>query len=256
MLTCRDAYALIVRTIDDDRLPAEAGASLRAHLSACAACREEYETQHEVRRVLALHIEEQPPAGFDVRLNARLANAGTAAPPRWRWGVWLVRVAAPIAATLLLIVGDNHLRTRDVARPAEVAAMPAPPRHERAVRVRYRQAPQLPAELLLPSPPPADALNLTDAQRKQIDEINDQRRQALTDILERTRKRVALERHQTDAAIERVLTPAQRRQYREQAADRERRASDGWTILPRASTSIPLPSTPPTSPTPLPQPPF
>jgi Spy/CpxP family protein refolding chaperone len=293
MLTCRDAYALIVRTIDDDGLPAEARARLRGHLAACGRCREEYETQHAVRRLLALHVEEPPPAGFESRLSARLARASAphaAVSPgqAGRWRAWFVRVAIPIAATALLIVADARWRARDVAVPraprlATAVSSPAiatnasSPRRDRDGHARHRLQP--PAQTLATSPDGdaeaatdaaaasaadiiveadslAEALKLTDTQRKQIEEINDQRRQALTQILEHTRKRVALERLQTDAAIERVLTPEQRRQYREQAADRERRASDGWSILPRASTSIPLPPTPSTTPTPSPQPPF
>lgn len=74
MLNCHDARGLIVRTIDDPGLPGDARAALRLHLAGCGNCREEYETQHEVRRLLALHIEDPLPTGFTERLNVRLAQ--------------------------------------------------------------------------------------------------------------------------------------------------------------------------------------
>lgn len=80
MLTCRDARAVIARTIDDPRLPGDARAALRAHLAVCPSCQDEYETQHEVRRLLALHIEDPVPAGFSERLSARLAQETRLAP--------------------------------------------------------------------------------------------------------------------------------------------------------------------------------
>lgn len=133
MLTCNDANALIVRTLDDARLSGGERAALRWHLAACARCRLEYETQHEVRRLLVLHIQDPLPAGFDERLNARLAQTARSLPggvvadtavtrampapapsvdPRWldvgdSWHggmhgrTWALRIG-PLAAALLL----------------------------------------------------------------------------------------------------------------------------------------------------------
>jgi predicted anti-sigma-YlaC factor YlaD len=133
MLTCNDAYVLIVRTIDDARLSGDERAALRRHLGACATCRGEYETQHEVRRLLVIHIQDQLPAGFDERLNARLAQTSRpltsglvrdttppSAIPRWpeveaarhrdmRGRTWALRLI-PLAATLALIVAGTSVR--------------------------------------------------------------------------------------------------------------------------------------------------
>jgi Putative zinc-finger len=131
MLTCNDAYGLIVRTIDDPRITAEERAALRQHLASCAPCRAEYETQHEVRRLLALHIQDRLPAGFADRLNARLTQTSRpSAIPRWldvqavqhhdtRGRAWALRLI-PLAATLALIVAGTSVR--DVAAPPAISS--------------------------------------------------------------------------------------------------------------------------------------
>jgi anti-sigma factor RsiW len=135
MLTCSDANTLIVRSMDDDGLSDEARATLRRHMAACERCRDEYETQHDVRRLLALHIEDPLPAGFAERLSARLVQESTqrpvdlerntpatAAPLRWsevqsawrrntRWHTPAFRLT-PVAATLALIVAGATRRPR------------------------------------------------------------------------------------------------------------------------------------------------
>jgi hypothetical protein len=124
-------------------LSGERRAALRRHLLSCACCRAEYETQHEVRRLLVLHIQDrdQLPAGFAERLSARLARtsrpaaAPTAAPsmnPRWLQGgvehvrrrdtrarTWGLRLF-PIAATLALIVAGASVR--EGASPSSVSS--------------------------------------------------------------------------------------------------------------------------------------
>ncbi len=377
MLTCTQAQTLIIRTIDDQSLSADARVILRQHLSVCANCRDEYETQHEVRRLLALQIEDRLPPGFTERLNARLArqkpkarrtrrhpdapatigardasqgephnrpamasaampasastapaslSASAQAPAlrsepftqtSWRrgpsWGVWTARLI-PVAATLALIVadgrfrasmppppepsftsssadssastastmmpGDAPVRRRDHDRPSTDALhqparptsapgtiqattivlpkdaqelVPASAGDSRAALLRARavtgsasastaatssvsleSAPiDLTLRPLVLTPDVAEELKLSGAQRKQIAEIYDSRRHAFHEILENTRKRVEIERHETDAAIERVLTREQRKQYR------ERLASQGSTIL--QTTPAPLP---------------
>jgi hypothetical protein len=316
MLTCKRAHTLIVRTIDDETLSGEARALLRQHLGWCVSCRDEYETQHEVRRLLALQIECKPPAGFAERLNGRLAQEpnrepasqelGTqapAAPCGWwevasvwrrdmRWRTGGLRLL-PAAATLALIVAGTYVR--DLAPPlaspsvaAPVASsleteVTVPPRPHAPPRLRGREplstgvlfgspakakaavdrqngsnaaiveadavgevTPTSPTAVPLPAQPIelsaiaprlapelADELRLSDAQRKQIDAIYDMRQHALHEILESTRQRVELERYQTDAAIEHVLTPEQRKQYR------ERRASEGSGIPTRPAAPLP-----------------
>jgi hypothetical protein len=137
MLTCNDANVLIVRTIDD-ALSGGERAALRRHLGSCARCRREYETQHEVRRVLALHLRDPLPAGFDDRLRARLAEASRplvfGAMQRdvreirdTHGRAWALRLI-PLAATLMLIVAGTSVRD-DVPRPASVSgAAPGQPR--------------------------------------------------------------------------------------------------------------------------------
>ncbi len=275
MLTCTDAYALIVRSVDDNRLPDTARAALRQHLRVCARCREEYDTQHAVRRLLALHVEEPLPAGFDQRLRARLRQLPQPSPEHVRQvehpghrRAWAFRLF-PIAATLALILADAQVRQATHRREtvpsssavndsgARLYPLPlAPPlsRSRHADSTRHRQQP--------PAAPTAteearNALRLSDTQRQQIEAITDAQHQALNGILEATRKRVELERRLTDAAIARVLTPGQRRQYRDRGdrdrsaatadhntATRDRNASEGPSALPQPPASQ-LPPVPP-----------
>ena len=150
MLTCNDANVLIVRTIDD-ALSGGERAALRRHLGSCAHCRGEYETQHEVRRLLVLHMQDRLPAGFDERLRARLEQTSrppasdlgrgtpaTFAASRWlevaglrqrntRGRTWALRLI-PLAATLALIVAGTSVRD-DSSRPASVSGTaPVQPR--------------------------------------------------------------------------------------------------------------------------------
>lgn len=164
MLTCHGANALIVRTLDDARLSGGERAALRWHLASCARCRLEYETQHEVRRLLVLHIQDPLPAGFDERLNAQLAQTARSLPggvvadteaarampapapfvdPRrldvgdaWRGGMrrrtWALRLGPLAAAVLLFALGASVYDAPPQAPsslPASVAgAAPEEPR--------------------------------------------------------------------------------------------------------------------------------
>jgi hypothetical protein len=319
MLTCKRARMLIVRTIDAGILSAEARASLRHHLVWCAPCREEYEAQYEVRRLLALQVECKLPARFTERLNARLAQepdrpaaqqelgrpASTTplgnwelAPARDRDTRWRTRALCMVAAaaTLALIVAAAQLHdlaraffssslapsvasSSDVA-PSTAAELPSPPLREvprrrrnlepaptdspaRALKAPADRSgdshedstkaetlgdmavtspaelpsmPELPVELIAVTPrlapELAKELRLSDTQRHRIEEIYDTRQRALREILQSTRQRVELERSQTDAAIERVLTPDQRQQYR------ERCASLGSSVLMRPAAPL------------------
>jgi Spy/CpxP family protein refolding chaperone len=314
MLICRRARRLIRRTIDDETLPAEARALLRGHLARCAPCRDEYETQHEVRRLLALQIECRPPAGFAGRLDARLARepdrrpAGQSlggpplpAPPGWSdlasacetcWRRRGVRLLSAAAALTLIVAGthvpDFSVRPAapPVASPEEVptsvwtestvrrSGVPAP----RDPRPRPTRVPvTMPAEPLVPAvdrssiphagveggaildsslagpaaestdshhpvelfveppklaPELAEELRLSDTQRKQIEAIYDTRHHALHVILDSTRRRVELEGDEADAAVERVLTPDQRKQYR------ERRGSEASGVVTRTGNPV------------------
>lgn len=133
VMTCNDAHVLIVRTIDDARLSGEERAALRRHLVSCARCCVEYQTQHEVRRLLVLHIHDRLPMGVAERLSARLARTSRPLPPGvirvtpaafatprrpevdgvWRRDtrgrMWALRLL-PLAATLALIVAGAAVR--------------------------------------------------------------------------------------------------------------------------------------------------
>jgi hypothetical protein len=185
MLTCSDANALIVRTIDDARLSGGERLALRRHLTSCARCRREYETQHDVRRLLVLHIQDPLPAGFDERLSARLARTSRSLPadtPRWhevddvwrrgmRCRAWALRLA-PLAAAVMLIVAGTSVRD-DAPLPSAPASISVSgkaseeprtfttivlPRHDRTSR-RHRP-PSVSARdedvALAPAPRPAD----------------------------------------------------------------------------------------------------
>jgi Spy/CpxP family protein refolding chaperone len=116
-------------------------------------------------------------------------------------------------------VGGN---VSEVASTSPPAAPTVPAHPVDLSEVTPRLAPEL-----------AEELKLSDTQRKQIEAIYDTRQHALQEILESTRKRVELERHQIDAAIEDVLTPEQRIHYR------ERRASEGSSNRTRPADPLP-----------------
>lgn len=186
MLTCNDANALIVRTLDEARLSGGERLALRRHLTSCARCRCEYETQHDVRRLLVLHIQDPLPAGFDERLSARLARTSRSLPadtPRWhemddvwrrgmRRRAWALRLAPLAAAVMLIIAGTSVRDVRDDApRPlapvsdsSKAAGEPrtfttvAVPRQDRASRRQRPPAASARDEdvALAPAPRPAD----------------------------------------------------------------------------------------------------
>lgn len=90
------------------------------------------------------------------------------------------------------------------------------------------------------APELAEELQLSDTQRKKIEAIYDMRQHALDEILDSTRKRVELERDQTLAAVERVLTPNQRKQYRERCASQESSFATRQAVpLPPAHRPVP-----------------
>jgi hypothetical protein len=123
MLTCGDAYGLIVRTIDDARLSGGERAALRRHLASCPRCRDEYETQHDVRRLLVLHIQDGVPTGFAERLNARLDDVGHRDTYDTRRRAWAPRLIPLAAAMVLMVAGPS---VRDAGKPdAAPGARPA-----------------------------------------------------------------------------------------------------------------------------------
>lgn len=317
MLTCRDARAVIVRTIDDQSLPGDARAALRVHLAACAGCLEEYETQHEVRRLLALHIEEPLPASFAERLSARLAqesqlapepslplesspppesspviHAGvfppantrlSAAPHAARWRTCLRLL--PIAATLALMVADAQLQKvtppSQSAAPSSAASAPATPSSQataaaateppqpdapaprRPIAVRRQAAkeplPPLPSHAQLPTSmveqretvgePTATAMATATVTAKRPSPVATLPIVPAPDLAEAL-KLSDTQLKQIDAAIERVLTPDQRRLYRERHANPEGNVADRPNASERSSIRPrPAAPVPPTQPT-------
>jgi hypothetical protein len=268
MLTCNDANALIVRTIDD-ALSGGERAALRRHLVSCAHCRDEYETQHGVRRLLVLHLQDRLPDGFDERLRARLAQASRPLPAlafgamrRDTHGLgrtWAVRLI-PLAATLALIVAGTSMRD-DVSRPASVSSA-APgqprvfttvvlPRTDRALR-RHRSSAVSPISAedvaLAPTPSLAD-----DGERHAAQAVTESA--AVREHESRAAKVSEGALHGTSAASDsdRVPSSEPRGQERGRVASREgnaggeRAASQRPGILPRPA---PIPHARPAMPAP------
>jgi hypothetical protein len=256
MLTCNDANVLIVRTIDDALSGAER-AALRRHLGSCARCRGEYETQHEVRRLLVLHIQDRLPAGFDDRLRARLAQTSrpeTSRPltfgamqrdKRGRGRAWTLRLI-PLAATLALIVAGTSVRD-DVSRPASVSgAAPGQPRAfttvvlprtDRASR-RHRPSAGSPISAddvaFAPAQPPADQGERHTTQAIiETAAARDTERVRESEPEKQERERIA--KREDDASRKRA---DDERADDERAGD-ERAASQQPGILPRPPAPIP-----------------
>jgi hypothetical protein len=267
MLTCNDANVLIVRTLDDAPSGGER-AALRRHLGACARCRCEYETQHDVRRLLALHIQDRLPEGFDARLSARLARTSRPLPapaPRWmevdaarrrdtRVRTWALRLI-PLAATVALIVAGSAVR--DVSpRPAvssgagssdAPSGRPAPrafttvvlPRPDRTSR-RHQPSPALPASTedvaLAPAQPVVD-----DGQRHAIEAVAESgARDRVTAPEPRVEERQRVAGRESNASGERasdVRVDDERADA--ERTDAERAASQRPGILPRPPAPIP-----------------
>jgi hypothetical protein len=253
MLTCNDANALIVRTIDD-ALSGGERAALRRHLVSCASCRGEYETQHEVRRLLVLHIQDRLPEGFDERLRARLAQTSRpllfgAVQRDTRGRTWAVRLI-PLAATLALIVAGTSVRD-DLSRPASVTGTSGGqprafttvvlPRTDRASR-RHRPSTVSPISAddvaLAPAPPLTD-----DGERHATEAVTETA--AAREHESRAAKVSQGAVHGTSAANVRVPASEPRGQERERVARREGNAggepavSQRPGILPRLPAPIP-----------------
>jgi anti-sigma factor RsiW len=113
-LTCDAAGSLIARAADGS-LAAPERARLETHLQACEACRRELEGQESVSLLLGACGTARLPAGFQARLETRLARErswfGAA---DWRW--WTVRTSPAAAALFVLIL---------VTSPRQEGGLPA-----------------------------------------------------------------------------------------------------------------------------------
>jgi len=127
-MNCESWFPLIAAAVDG-RLSTEQEAGLRAHLERCASCREEFDTQIGVSRILASRPEHQFPPVLSERLSARLddeANHVGSAALDWR--KWSLRLL-PVAACLSLAAVVPHvLRQRPAMelQRATDASTPSP----------------------------------------------------------------------------------------------------------------------------------
>ncbi len=115
MSGCRSFGAEIGAYLDGE-LPAEAAATLEAHLPGCEDCGAALAAQRGIDRGLAELPRIEPTPQFEARFWARLARANTAAPARSRraWFPELALAAAGVAALLWLVSqGDPSLPERD-----------------------------------------------------------------------------------------------------------------------------------------------
>lgn len=109
-------------------LSGEERAAALAHVSACAACREDVAVlAGVVDGLLLLAPPAEPPAGFESRVLAALGTAPVvSAPRRLRPARWLAGLAAAAVVALVLgLAGGVALGRRDSARPPVVAALMA-----------------------------------------------------------------------------------------------------------------------------------
>lgn len=101
---------------------------VRAHLAACALCREAEARLRSVASLLAaLPAPPQPSPDFEARLEARLEalaparRAPRARRPGWRWRFAVpVAAAAAAAVAVVVTVRHEHARERDVAARLEL----------------------------------------------------------------------------------------------------------------------------------------
>jgi anti-sigma factor RsiW len=165
---CRGFEADLSALLDGELAP-ERAAELRAHLAACADCRERLAGLARVDAALSAAPLPAVPASLRARLEARLESAGQAdtllrrtrrapAPRRAGWG----RAAGALAAAAAGVALYLAVATREPARLPETA--PAPPQIARPLEEAPRelpreapqvvvQAPQAVAKLPAPAPP-------------------------------------------------------------------------------------------------------
>jgi len=109
MLTCEVAEALIAREVDG-LLGNEEAVALAAHAESCGACHGLRRASLDVARALAQRVDAPVPAGFAVRVAARVApndTLGWIDAINWRrWTEWTLPVAA--ALLMVAIVAGNR----------------------------------------------------------------------------------------------------------------------------------------------------
>jgi Putative zinc-finger len=112
-MTCHDAEPLIARYADDEASLAEdAREQLRAHLTACAACRTALEEQRDTAAFLRARLATLPLPGLVARVSARIdrethvdGRIGRQGDDPWlgvvNWRAWTVGLV-PVAAALIV----------------------------------------------------------------------------------------------------------------------------------------------------------
>ncbi|MBX5464184.1 MAG: zf-HC2 domain-containing protein [Clostridia bacterium] len=105
-MNCAQSRALLPYLIDGE-LPEPERLDLRAHLTACPACRREVEELEAVGRLLAELPPPEPPPGLEERLHLRLAAAAAGGGPGPEAGA--VRDLRPARRPLLLLAGAAAL---------------------------------------------------------------------------------------------------------------------------------------------------
>ncbi len=105
-MTCTGVQPLISRYAEDEQALAPGDhAALEAHLSSCAACRAELETQRAVAGLLRARLETPVRPGLEARVAARI-DREAGADEGWlglaNWRAWTAGLA-PAAAALLVV---------------------------------------------------------------------------------------------------------------------------------------------------------
>ena len=119
---------IIRRELDELMVDESYSTSAVAHLKECAACREFYETQTKLRRMVGSLGTVEAPADFDFRLRARLANDST----NGAFYYWpLVQKGFAVAAVVIVfafgVVVVKNLVDQPKATVVENAPAPQPP---------------------------------------------------------------------------------------------------------------------------------
>src|SRR4051812_20536306 len=161
---CEDVSALMMELLYGE-LPADARASVAAHVAGCARCRGELETFEKTRAVTRQALDEAPPARARAAImaaatahlaaQARPAARKPAAPERVSFwdrlrARWVFPTFATVGAVAVFVLANrvflNPERTLERPQPQIVDTPAAPPPAARAPGVQPGMAPAPPPE--------------------------------------------------------------------------------------------------------------